>query len=120
MVFIFVHAVNKRAVLDMSWPRLVLGAEVLAEDESLSCTERSREPALERASLILKAGMNYGRGFASGLDRILVQNFLAPQFDPPFAATSCKNGYDGTKSDFVAILQLSVSDKDVIDLCSVC
>jgi hypothetical protein len=37
-----------------------------------------------------------------------------------FAATSRKNRYDGTKSNFVAILQVSVSNKNAIDLCPVC
>jgi hypothetical protein len=37
-----------------------------------------------------------------------------------FAATSRKNRYDGTKSNFVAILQLNVSNKNAIDLCPVC
>jgi len=38
---------------------------------------------------------------------------------PPFAGTSGKNRFDGTKSDFVAILQVSLSGKDAIDLYSV-
>ena len=38
---------------------------------------------------------------------------------PPFAGTSGKNRFDGTKSDFVAILQVSLGGKDAIDLYSV-
>jgi hypothetical protein len=59
--------------------------------------------------------LNKRESVALGLDR----NSLSPAFDPPFAATSCKNCYNGAESDFVTVLQLSVSDKNAIDLCPV-
>jgi hypothetical protein len=42
-----------------------------------------------------------------------------PALGPRFAVAPCKNRYDGTKSDCVTILQLSISDKIAIDLCPV-
>jgi hypothetical protein len=46
-------------------------------------------------------------------------NFLIPAAWPPFAGRPYKNRYDGTKTNFVAILQLNVSDKEAIDVCPV-
>jgi len=59
-----------------------------------------------------------GHGFCSTLGAII--SALSNLHWSTFAATSRKNRYDGTKSNFVAILQLNVSNKNAIDLCPVC
>ena len=40
--------------------------------------------------------------------------------DSTFAVKSRKNRYDGTKLNFVAILQLNVSNGNIINFCPVC
>jgi hypothetical protein len=40
--------------------------------------------------------------------------------DSTFAVTSRENRYDGTKLNFVAILQRNVNNGNIIDLCPVC
>ena len=48
MVFIFMHAVNKRAVLDMSWPSLVFGADAFVP-LNLAILQRARANLLAQS-----------------------------------------------------------------------
>jgi hypothetical protein len=69
------------------------GAEALAEDEI--CQHKGHEETHR---------LNKGEPVASGLDRNSRPESSKSAVCPPFAATACKNRYNGTKTNFVAIL----------------